>query len=119
MQTLHFNSILIDPFNTTGHQHILEEPTDFSSLPIPLPPKRVSMSVPIVLPVTDYTKMVFEASKARQAALVNKFGTLLGVIHNPGKATLLVLFFSIIGSSVVRNLRESKGGNHQSNIWSR
>ena len=46
------------------------------------------MSVPIVLPVTDYTKMVFEASKARQAALVNKFGTLLGVIHNPGKAIL-------------------------------
>lgn len=82
LQTLHFNSLLVDPLNITGNQGLNERPTDFVNFG-KVPPKRVSMSVPIVLPVTDYTKLVFDNSGAHKVALVNKFGVIVGMIHHP------------------------------------
>ena len=55
LQTIHFNSILVDPFNLTGSKAINEMKTDFLDFQT-VPPKRVSMSVPIVLPITAFIK---------------------------------------------------------------
>lgn len=63
LQTIHFNSILVDPFNLTANKGILEQPTDFMAFNRTLPPKRVSMSVPIILPITAYTKAAVENGK--------------------------------------------------------
>jgi 3'-phosphoadenosine 5'-phosphosulfate synthase len=60
LQTIHFNSVLVDPFNLTGSKGILEQPTDFFAFNRTLPPKRVSMSVPIILPITAYTKAAID-----------------------------------------------------------
>jgi 3'-phosphoadenosine 5'-phosphosulfate synthase len=61
LQTMHFNSILVDPHNLTGSKNINEMPTNFLDFKT-VPPKRVSMSVPIVLPCTAYTKSGIENS---------------------------------------------------------
>ena len=82
LQTLHFNSLLVDPLNITGNVDVNERTTDFVNFG-KVPPKRVSMSVPIVLPITDYTKMLIERSEGDGVVLVNKFGKALGVLHNP------------------------------------
>jgi 3'-phosphoadenosine 5'-phosphosulfate synthase len=68
--------------NITGNVDINEQPTDFVNFG-KVPPKRVSMSVPIVLPITEYTKLMFELSGNHKAALVNKYGKVLGVMHHP------------------------------------
>jgi 3'-phosphoadenosine 5'-phosphosulfate synthase len=82
LQTLHFNSILVDPQDLTGNKLIHEKPTDFVNFGT-VPPKRVSMSVPIVLPITDYTKLLIETSGSHTVALVNKYGVILGVMRRP------------------------------------
>ena len=90
LQTLHFNSILVDPHNLTGTKDIYSKKTnmqDFESVP----PKRVSMSVPIVLPCTQYTKDAIEkeidllkgSNRVASVALVGKHGQFLGVLRNP------------------------------------
>jgi 3'-phosphoadenosine 5'-phosphosulfate synthase len=90
LQTIHFNSILVDPHNLTGTKDLYSKKTnmqDFDSVP----PKRVSMSVPIVLPCTQYTKDAIEKEIARMegtngvasVALVGKHGNFLGVLRNP------------------------------------
>ena len=61
LQTLHFNALLVDPHNLTGNVDANERPTDFLHLGR-APPKRVSMSVPIVLAATDYTRRLLAAS---------------------------------------------------------
>lgn len=84
LQTMHFNTILVDPKNITGAFNINEVPTNFNEFGSVLPPKRVSMSVPIVLPITAYTKAAIEGAADKKAvALVNKFGNTLGVLRNP------------------------------------
>jgi len=83
LQTIHFNSILVDPFNLTGNKGINEMQTDFMGFNKTIAPKRVSMSVPIVLPITDYTKTAIESSGKKAVALVNKYGHTLGVLRNP------------------------------------
>ena len=83
LQTIHFNSILVDPFNVTGNKAINEMKTDFMGFDKIAPPKRVSMSVPIVLPCTAYTKAAIESSGQKSIALMNKHGKLLGVLRNP------------------------------------
>lgn len=83
LQTIHFNSLLVDPFNLTGSKGILEQKTDFLAFNRTLPPKRVSMSVPIVLPCSDYTKAAIETSGKNAIALVNKHGRTLAILRNP------------------------------------
>lgn len=46
--------------------------TAFDALPTHRPPNRVSMSVPIVLPCTGFTKESLESSGKTSAALVTK-----------------------------------------------
>ena len=61
LQTMHFNSMLVDPMNVTGSKGLNEMKTDFLDFKS-VPPKRVSMSVPITLPCTAYTKHAIESS---------------------------------------------------------
>jgi 3'-phosphoadenosine 5'-phosphosulfate synthase len=83
LQTMHFNSMLVDPKNITGSKAINEMPTDFLDFDRTVPPKRVSMSVPIVLPCTAYTKAGIEKSGKKAVALVNKHGHTLAILRNP------------------------------------
>lgn len=82
LQTIHFNSILVDPFNITGSKAINEMKTNFLNFDMK-PPKRVSMSVPIVLPITEYTKAAIEGSGKRAVTLMNKHGKPLAILRNP------------------------------------
>ena len=82
LQTIHFNSILVDPFDIRGTKGMTERPTDFLNFDS-VPPKRVSMSVPIVLPITAYTKAAIESSGKQAVALMNKFGQPLAILRNP------------------------------------
>jgi len=83
LQTMHFNSVLVDPKNITGSKAINELPTDFLDFDRTVPPKRVSMSVPIVLPCTAYTKNAIETSGKKAVALVNKHGQTMAILRNP------------------------------------
>jgi len=86
LQTLHFNSILVDPFNATGSSGIYEKATDWNNYPAHQPPERSSMSVPITLAITDWTKAEIEAAVSRgkkAVALYNKSGQLLAILRNP------------------------------------
>jgi len=82
LQTLHFNSILIDPYNITGSYAVNERTTEFNDL-VPPPPVRVSMSVPIVLPCTGYTKHQIEKSGKKAVALTDKDGKIWAILRNP------------------------------------
>jgi 3'-phosphoadenosine 5'-phosphosulfate synthase len=82
LQTIHFNSILVDPHNLTGSKNFNEMQTNFLDFKT-VPPKRVSMSVPIVLPITDYTKAEIENSGKKAVALYNKHGKILGILRDP------------------------------------
>lgn len=82
LQTIHFNSILVDPYNLTGSKSINEQKTNFLDFKT-VPPKRVSMSVPIVLPITAYTKAGIEASTKKAVALVNKYGHTMAILRDP------------------------------------
>eukprot|EP00903_Cladosiphon_okamuranus_P011445 g10782.t1 len=82
LQTIHFASLLVDPANTTGHHDFNELETAFDALPTHRPPNRVSMSVPIVLPCTGFTKESLESSGKTSAALVTKDGDTVAVINN-------------------------------------
>lgn len=83
LQTLHFNSMLVDPYNLTGSVAVNEMPTDFFDFSRTVPPKRVSMSVPIVLPCTAYTKSVIETSGKKAVTLMNKHGNAIAILRNP------------------------------------
>lgn len=82
LQTIHFNSILVDPFNLTGSKAFNEMQTNFLDFKT-VPPKRVSMSVPIVLPITAFTKAQIEKSGKKAVALVSKHGKTLAILRNP------------------------------------
>jgi 3'-phosphoadenosine 5'-phosphosulfate synthase len=82
LQTIHFNSMLVDPFNVTGSKAINEMQTNFLDFKS-VPPKRVSMSVPIVLPITAFTKKAIESSSKSAVALVNKHGETLAILRRP------------------------------------
>lgn len=81
MQTLHFNSIAADPYNITGAGDIVTTQTDWNEAR--RPPQRMSMSVPIVLPTSDFTKQEIENSGKNAVALVNKHGEILAILRNP------------------------------------
>lgn len=80
VQALHHNSLLVDPFNVTGNKAALESPTEWNGYATR---QRVSMSIPIVLPITDYTKYGVERSGKRAVALSTKDGQVLAILRNP------------------------------------
>lgn len=80
VQALHHNSLLVDPFNVTGHKGALESPTEWNGYATR---QRVSMSIPIVLPITDYTKYGVERSGKQAVALSSKDGQVLAILRNP------------------------------------
>jgi len=83
LETIHFNSILVDPFNLTSNAGRLERKTDFSNfLPHP-PPQRVSMSIPITLSCTSYTREAIENSDKGAVALVTQMGQTVAILRDP------------------------------------
>jgi len=80
MQALHFNSVLMDPHNFTGMQGYLERQTDWLGVSS-YPPERVSMPIPIVLPITNFTKS--QVGKAEAVTLYNSAGKALAVLRRP------------------------------------
>jgi 3'-phosphoadenosine 5'-phosphosulfate synthase len=92
MQVLHFNSILMDVYNRTGATDINEMKTNWNDYTT-RGNNRASLSVPITLPITKYTKDLIESyvSKVQQSnkddggavALVDKDGRTLAILRNP------------------------------------
>jgi 3'-phosphoadenosine 5'-phosphosulfate synthase len=83
LETLHFNSILVDPFNITGQKMRHEMQTDFNNFAEHQAPNRVSMSVPITLPCTSFTKDAIEKSGKKAIALVTQLGKTVAILRNP------------------------------------
>lgn len=83
LETLHFNSILVDTFNLTNNAIKHERKTDFQHFTEHAPPTRVSMSLPIVLSVTDFTKLNVEESGAKDVALVTQMGHIVAILSDP------------------------------------
>lgn len=82
LETLHFNSVLVDPFNVTGNQMRLETKTDFNNFPETRPRNRVSMPIPITLSISDYTKGRVESSGKQDVALVTRMGHTVAIMRD-------------------------------------
>eukprot|EP00978_Attheya_sp_CCMP212_P036612 scaffold167526_cov46-Attheya_sp.AAC.1 len=82
LETLHFNSILVDPFNLTGNALRLESPTNFNDFSEHQPPQRVSMPIPITLSCTSFTKDLIDKSGGRDVALVTQMGHTVAILRN-------------------------------------
>lgn len=82
LEALHFNSILVDPFNVTGNALRHERQTDFNHFNEHQPPTRVSMSVPITLSCTSFTKDAIESSNKRDVALVTQMGQTVAILRD-------------------------------------
>jgi len=80
MQTLHFNSWVIDNNNFTGMASYTEKSTDWLHTAT-MPPNRVSMPIPIVLPISDFTKR--QIGTAGAVTLYNSAGKALAILKNP------------------------------------
>ena len=80
VQTLHHNSILVDSRNATGDKGVLEQPTEWNGYKTR---ERVSMSIPIVLPMSDYSKFGVEKSGKQAVALTTKDGAVVAILRNP------------------------------------
>ena len=101
LETLHFNSVLIDPFNVTGNQLRLETKTDFDHFPEHTPNLRVSMPIPITLSCTDFTKSQIETSGKTDVALVTNMGKTVAImrdveIYNNRKEEIVTRMFGVI-----------------------
>lgn len=84
LETLHFNSMLTDPFNLTGNVDRLQSTTDFTHFPEHPAPKRVSMSLPITLSCTSFTKELIQENQDKGAvALVTQMGQRVAILRNP------------------------------------
>jgi 3'-phosphoadenosine 5'-phosphosulfate synthase len=83
LQSLHFASYLVDPHNVTSEAGLYSKPTDFAHLPANRPPDRVSMSVPITLAITEYTKAAIEGSGKKAVALTTKDGATVAILRRP------------------------------------
>jgi len=83
LETLHFNSIVVDPFDLTGNAGRHERTTDFSNFSDRQAPNRVSMSVPITLSCTSFSKDAIEASDKNAIALVTQMGQTVAILRNP------------------------------------
>lgn len=116
LETLHFNSILTDPFNLTGNALRLEKKTDFGNFPEHMPPNRVSMSLPITLSCTTYTKEAIEKSEKRDVALVTQMGQTVAILSDPEiyenrKEEIIARMYGVIdpGHPYIQNI--AKGGD--------
>ncbi|KAI2502520.1 PUA-like domain [Fragilaria crotonensis] len=116
LETLHFNSILVDPFNLTGNVDRLESQTDFAHFSPHPPPMRVSMSLPITLACTSFTKDTIEASGKAAVALVTTMGKIVAILRNPEiyenrKEEIVTRMFGVIdpGHPYIANIY--KGGD--------
>ena len=83
LQTLHFNSILVDPFDLTNNADLYKDPTEFANFNPHQPPQRVSMSVPITLSCTAFTKTLIEESGKNAVALVTQMGETVAILRRP------------------------------------
>jgi 3'-phosphoadenosine 5'-phosphosulfate synthase len=79
----------VDPLNITGTKLLGEKQTKFNDFDS-VPPKRVSMSVPITLAISHYSKNIIENAfhkmdekSGKEVALVNKHGQILAILKNP------------------------------------
>ena len=79
VQTLHFNSMLVDQDNFTGMGGYVTSQTNWMQETFPT--QRVSMPIPIVLPVTDFTRR--SVGKAKAVALTNSAGVPLAILRSP------------------------------------
>jgi len=77
VQTLHFNSLLADSTNISGGY--LNAPTQWMQSSFPR--DRVSMPIPIVLPITDFTRRAIAGASA--VALTNAAGVPLAILRTP------------------------------------
>ena len=78
-QALHFNSMLVDADNFTGAGGYATARTNW--LQPEFPRERVSMPVPVVLPITDFTRR--QVGQAQAVALTNGAGKPLAILRNP------------------------------------
>lgn len=117
LEVLHFNSILVDPFNLTDNQNVHSDPTEFDNFKQYRPPKRVSMSVPITLSCTAYTKAAIESSSHDAVALTTQMGRIVAILRNPEiynnrKEEIVTRMFGVIdmGHPYIREIY--KGGDY-------
>ena len=101
LETLHFNSILVDPFNVTGNKLRLESKTDFDHFPDYPPTTRVNMPIPITLSCTSYTKERVESSSSMDVALVTRMGHTVAImrdfeIYENRKEEIVTRMFGVI-----------------------
>jgi len=83
LETIHFNSIVVDTFNLTGNALRHETQTDFQNFKERQPPNRVSMSLPITLACTDFTKKLVEESGSQDVALTTNMGHIVAILSDP------------------------------------
>jgi 3'-phosphoadenosine 5'-phosphosulfate synthase len=117
LETLHFNSLLVDPFNLTGNVNRLATTTNFDTFPEHPAPNRVSMSLPITLSCTSFTKMNIEASGQKAVALVTQMGQTVAILRNPEiyanrKEEIITRMFGVIdpGHPYIQNIQ--RGGDY-------
>eukprot|EP00547_Thalassionema_nitzschioides_P003051 CAMPEP_0194207818 /NCGR_PEP_ID=MMETSP0156-20130528/6458_1 /TAXON_ID=33649 /ORGANISM="Thalassionema nitzschioides, Strain L26-B" /LENGTH=1152 /DNA_ID=CAMNT_0038934675 /DNA_START=73 /DNA_END=3531 /DNA_ORIENTATION=+ len=117
LETLHFNSILVDPFNLTKNAGRLERATNFEVFPDHPPPQRVSMSLPITLSCSSYTKDAIESSSQNAVALVTQMGQTVAILRNPEiyanrKEEIVTRMYGVIdpGHPYIQNIY--KGGDY-------
>ncbi|CAJ1931650.1 unnamed protein product [Cylindrotheca closterium] len=82
LETLHFNSLLVDPFNITGNGDKLTTKTKFEDFNEFRPNHRVSMPIPLTLSLTEYTKESIEQSGKQDVALVTRMGKTIAILRN-------------------------------------
>jgi len=81
VQSLHFNSMLVDMNNFTGLGGYAFSPTNWMQEAFPSDATRVSMPVPIVLPITEFTRR--QVGEASAVALINSAGVPLAILRQP------------------------------------
>mmetsp|Transcript_33349 Transcript_33349/g.70086 ORF Transcript_33349/g.70086 Transcript_33349/m.70086 type:complete len:1114 (+) Transcript_33349:118-3459(+) len=117
LEVLHFNSILVDPFNLTENQDIQSSTTNFETFKQFRAPDRISMSVPITLSCTDYTKAAIESSSHNAVALTTQMGNIVAILRNPEvypnrKEEIVARMFGVIdpGHPYIKEIY--KGGDY-------
>lgn len=82
LQVLHFNSILVDSFDLTGNKGLHTSQTNFETFSDEQAPDRVSMSVPITLSLTEYTKNLIADSGKKDVTLVTQMGEPVAIMRD-------------------------------------
>jgi 3'-phosphoadenosine 5'-phosphosulfate synthase len=117
LEVLHFNSILVDPFNLTDNKDVHSRRTDFENFKPYRPPERVSMSVPITLSCTSFTKREIESSDKDAVALTTQMGHVVAILRNPEiydnrKEEIVTRMFGVIDMGHPYIQQIYKGGDY-------